>query len=89
MPTAKKEPYLVEATGQRAREWWYLAPASAGLCRIEFGHDQVGRVDVNFLSGPEPSGTFQAQSAALVAEKVHLGSSRVQRWFGREWSAKG
>lgn len=55
----------------------------AGSCYVEFGHDQVGRVDVDFLSGPKPTGTFQAPSQALVAEKVAFGSSRVQRWFGR------
>jgi sulfide:quinone oxidoreductase len=63
--------------------------AGAGSCYVEFGHDQVGRVDVNFLSGPRPTGTFQDPSEALVAEKLHFGSSRVRRWFGREWSAKG
>jgi sulfide:quinone oxidoreductase len=52
-----------------------------GSCYIEFGHGQVGRVDVDFLSGPKPSGTFQAPSEALVAEKVAFGSSRTQRWF--------
>jgi sulfide:quinone oxidoreductase len=54
----------------------------AGSCYIEFGHGQVGRVDVDFLSGPKPVGTFQEQSEALVAEKIHFGSSRRQRWFG-------
>ena len=54
-----------------------------GSCYVEFGHDQVGRVDVDFLSGPKPRGTFQEPSSALVAEKAHFGSSRVQRWFGR------
>jgi sulfide:quinone oxidoreductase len=53
-----------------------------GSCYVEFGHDQVGRVDVDFLSGPRPTGTFQAPSEALVAEKALFGSSRVQRWFG-------
>ena len=53
-----------------------------GSCYVEFGHGQVGRVDVDFLTGPKPTGTFQAASAELVAEKVHFGSSRVQRWFG-------
>ena len=42
---------------------------------MEFGHDQVGRVDVDFLSGPKPTGTFQEPSPALVAEKAHFGSS--------------
>ncbi|HUR32560.1 MAG TPA: FAD-dependent oxidoreductase [Vicinamibacterales bacterium] len=53
-----------------------------GSCYVEFGHDQVGRVDVDFLSGPKPTGTFQAPSEALVAEKQQFGSSRVRRWFG-------
>jgi sulfide:quinone oxidoreductase len=55
----------------------------AGSCYVEFGHGQVGRVDVNFLSGPKPTGTFQEPSQALVAEKANFGSSRLQRWFGR------
>jgi len=36
-----------------------------------------------FLSGPKPTSTFQAPSAALVAEKVHFGATRLQRWFER------
>ena len=55
----------------------------AGSCYVEFGHDLVGRVDVNFLSGPKPTGTFRAPSAALVAEKKEFGSSRRARWFGK------
>ena len=54
-----------------------------GSCYVEFGRDKVGRVDVDFLSGPKPSGTFQPPSAALVAEKAHFGSSRLRRWFGK------
>jgi sulfide:quinone oxidoreductase len=54
-----------------------------GSCYIEFGAGRVGRVDVDFLSGPKPTGTFQEPSAALVAEKEHFGSSRRARWFGR------
>jgi sulfide:quinone oxidoreductase len=54
-----------------------------GSCYVEFGHNQVARVDVDFLSGPKPTGTFQEPSAALVAEKAHFGKSRLQRWFGR------
>ena len=54
-----------------------------GSCYIEFGAGQVGRVDVDFLSAPKPSGTFQAPSSAIVAEKQEFGSSRRARWFGR------
>jgi sulfide:quinone oxidoreductase len=53
-----------------------------GSCYVEFGHGQVGKVHVDFLSGPKPVGTFHGASEALVAEKAHFGSSRLQRWFG-------
>ncbi len=53
-----------------------------GSCYVEFGHGQVARVDVDFLTGPKPVGTFQAPSDALVAEKARFGSSRIERWFG-------
>jgi len=63
------------------------APAAAydgrGSCYVEFGAGRVGRVNVDFLSGPKPTGTFEAPSAALVAAKEHFGSSRRARWFGR------
>lgn len=54
----------------------------AGSCYIEFGADRVGRVDVDFLSGPSPTGSFIEPSAALVGEKQLFGSSRRARWFG-------
>ncbi|HMJ03829.1 MAG TPA: FAD-dependent oxidoreductase [Conexibacter sp.] len=54
-----------------------------GSCYIEFGAGRVGRVDVDFLSGPQPTGSFQAPSDALVAEKVEFGASRRARWFGQ------
>jgi sulfide:quinone oxidoreductase len=53
-----------------------------GSCYIEFGEGLVGRVDIDFLSGPERTGTFRAPSAALVAEKKEFGASRRGRWFG-------
>lgn len=53
-----------------------------GTCYIEFGQGRVGSVDIDFLSGPSRTGTFNAPSAALVAEKEHFGSSRRARWFG-------
>jgi sulfide:quinone oxidoreductase len=53
-----------------------------GSCYIEFGSGRVGRVDVDFLSGPKPTGAYQAPSSALVAEKELFGSSRRARWFG-------
>jgi sulfide:quinone oxidoreductase len=54
----------------------------AGSCYIEFGAGRIARVDVDFFSGPKPTGTFQSPSAALRAEKEHFGASRKARWFG-------
>ena len=53
-----------------------------GSCYVEFGSGRVGRVDVDFLSGPKPVGTLAAPSAELVAEKVGFGATRRARWFG-------
>lgn len=52
-----------------------------GSCYIEFGAGRVGRVDIDFLSGPTRIGTFQAPSTALVEEKRQFGVSRRRRWF--------
>ena len=54
-----------------------------GSCYIEFGAGRVARVDIDFLSGPKPTGEFREPSSALVAEKSLFGSSRRARWFGR------
>jgi sulfide:quinone oxidoreductase len=54
-----------------------------GACYIEFGGGRVGRVDIDFLSGPERTGTYNPPSVALAAEKDEFGSSRRARWFGR------
>ncbi len=57
-----------------------------GQCYLEFGQDQVAKVDVTFSPGAAPSGSFQAPSGELAAQKSDFGSSRVGRWFDREWS---
>jgi sulfide:quinone oxidoreductase len=54
-----------------------------GSCYIEFGGDRIGRVDIDFLTGPAPTGIYQAPSVALRADKQLFGSSRRARWFGR------
>jgi sulfide:quinone oxidoreductase len=53
-----------------------------GSCYIEFGGGRVGRVDVDFLSGSKPTGTFQEPSDAMAHNKALFGSSRRERWFG-------
>ena len=56
--------------------------SGAGSCYVEFGGGKVGRVDVDFLSGPAPTGGFEAPSAALAKDKQSFGSTRRMRWFG-------
>jgi sulfide:quinone oxidoreductase len=53
-----------------------------GTCYIEFGAGRIGSVDIDFLSGPEKTGTFNAPSAEQMALKERFGSSRRSRWFG-------
>jgi len=58
------------------------AYTGAGSCYIEFGKGEVGRVDVDFFSGPKPFGIHHDASAAMIADKEYFGSSRKVRWFG-------
>jgi sulfide:quinone oxidoreductase len=54
-----------------------------GACYIEFGGDEVARVDVDFFSTPgHPTGTFVEPSMATAAEKLAFASTRRARWFG-------
>jgi sulfide:quinone oxidoreductase len=42
---------------------------------------------VTFTPGAAPVGTFDAASEDLAAQKAEFGTSRIQRWFGRQWAA--
>jgi sulfide:quinone oxidoreductase len=57
-----------------------------GICYLEFGADQVALVDVTFF-GDQRVGELVGPSAALAADKAEFGSSRIKRWFGRDWTA--
>ncbi len=54
-----------------------------GACYIEFGAKRVGRVEVNFLSAPKPTGNFAAPSVSLARDKDEFATSRYARWFGK------
>jgi sulfide:quinone oxidoreductase len=58
-----------------------------GMCYLEFGHDEVARVSVTFVSGQAPSGTYDPPSELHALEKGEFGASRVRRWFDRDWTA--
>jgi sulfide:quinone oxidoreductase len=55
-----------------------------GVCYLEFGADEVAMVDVTFF-GDQRSGELIGPSVALAADKAAFGSSRIKRWFGRDW----
>ena len=54
----------------------------AATCYIEFGGAEVAKFDVNFLSGPTPTGRFSEPSLELAAAKQDFGATRRRRWFG-------
>jgi sulfide:quinone oxidoreductase len=54
----------------------------AGSCYLEFGGGAVGKVEANFLGGPEPTARLVGPSPELAADKVEFASTRRARWFG-------
>jgi sulfide:quinone oxidoreductase len=54
----------------------------AGNCFIEFGGGMVGKVEANFLGGPEPTARLIGPSRELAAEKKSFAATRRERWFG-------
>ncbi len=53
----------------------------AGACYVEFGSGLVGRVDADFLTGPQPVAPFVGTSEDLAREKVDFATTRDRRWF--------
>jgi sulfide:quinone oxidoreductase len=51
-------------------------------CYVEMGDGTIGKVDVNFLSGPAPTAAFTGPSLKGAAEKQEFGAVRRRRWFG-------
>jgi sulfide:quinone oxidoreductase len=39
-------------------------------------------VDIDFLSGPNPTGVFHPPDTGMRARKEHFAASRRARWFG-------
>jgi sulfide:quinone oxidoreductase len=53
-----------------------------GMCWLDFGGDQVAKVEVTFLKGQKPTGELEGPSPDFVQDKVQFGRSRIARWFG-------
>ena len=56
-----------------------------GVCYLEFGGEGVAVVDVTFVAGQAPFGFLNGPSAELTAEKSAFGTTRIKRWFDRDW----
>src|SRR3954447_3441578 len=56
-----------------------------GKCYLECGKEGVARVEVTFQPGQPPAGVFEPASAEGTALKAEFGTTRIQRWFGRDW----
>jgi sulfide:quinone oxidoreductase len=56
-----------------------------GICFIEFGHNQIGRVEVTFRQGEPPAGNFGPASDLYRTDKSTFGTTRIRRWFTRDW----
>lgn len=51
------------------------------VCYMEMGDDHIGKVNVNFLSGPAPVARFTPPSLQGADEKRQFAAARRQRWF--------
>lgn len=52
------------------------------ICYIEMGDGTIGKVDVNFLSGPAPVAVYTPPSLATADDKRNFAAARRARWFG-------
>ena len=57
-----------------------------GMCYLEFGNEEVARVQVQFVQGQKPTGTYDPPSELLAVDKAQFGTSRIRRWFGQDWN---
>ncbi len=62
--------------------------AGRGICYLEFGSEGVAKVDVTFF-GDQRTGKLVGPSQSLAADKSAFGTSRIKRWFNKEWSNTG
>jgi sulfide:quinone oxidoreductase len=56
-----------------------------GICYLEFGNDEVAKVEVTFVQDAAPHGSMVPASRENAEDKIEFGRSRIRRWFGRDW----
>jgi sulfide:quinone oxidoreductase len=52
-----------------------------GLCFVEMGDGEVGRVDVHFRAEAGPTAPLLGPGVEYAAEKAEFGAVRRSRWF--------
>lgn len=57
-----------------------------GVCYLEMGRGAIAAVDIRFFAD-QRTGELRGPSEEFVAHKAEFGSSRIKRWFDREWTA--
>jgi sulfide:quinone oxidoreductase len=57
-----------------------------GVCYLEMGDGEIALVDVTFF-GDKRVGQLVGPSAEYMADKAEFGTSRIKRWFGRDWAS--
>ncbi len=66
----------------RIRGWPASPFDGTGLCFVEFGNGEVGRVNVNFRAEGGPTAPLLGPGKSYAAEKADFGAVRRARWFG-------
>lgn len=59
-----------------------LERGGTGQCFIEFGHEGVARVEVDFGRADGPKAELVGPSSEFAADKAEFGAVRQARWFG-------
>lgn len=67
---------------RRVRGEGDLERAGVGRCFIEFGHDGVAQVEVDFGGPGGPKAELVGPSSEFASEKADFGELRRARWFG-------
>ncbi|HEX5016080.1 MAG TPA: NAD(P)/FAD-dependent oxidoreductase, partial [Actinomycetes bacterium] len=78
------EAIIAQHRGEPQQRWY----DGHGICYLDFGDGRVAEVDVTFAAGEAPHGTLQGPSTGLQVHKGEFGTSRVKRWFNRDWSVR-
>ncbi len=60
--------------------------AGRGVCYLEMGRAGIATVDITFFAG-QRSGELRGPAEEYVAHKAEFGTSRIKRWFDRDWTA--